>query len=132
MRGWRGHVAGVRSELLLSASNQRPANSHAASLGMREAVVQTRTRQGDRFRGKRTHCNAEMTPRQIRESCPLDNAGLQLLKTSVKELGLSARAHDKVLRVSRTMADLEHTSEIQPAHLQEAVNYRLLDRSLWQ
>ncbi len=56
---------------------------------------------------------------------------MELLQASVNELGLSARAHDKVLRASRTIADLDQSEDIRPAHVQEAVNYRMLDRQLW-
>jgi magnesium chelatase family protein len=72
-----------------------------------------------------------MSSRQIRQYCPLDSACLNLLKISVNELGLSARAHDKVLRLSRTIADLDASDQIQVHHLQEAINYRMLDRDIW-
>jgi magnesium chelatase family protein len=99
---------------------------------MRDHVTAARQEQTQRFAGRRVRCNAQMTPRQIRDFCPLDEPSLSLLSSSVKELGFSARAHDKVLRVSRTIADLERSPSIQVEHLQEAVNYRLLDRSLWK
>ena len=73
-----------------------------------------------------------MTSRQIRQFCRLDDECQKLLMTSVNELGLSARAHDKILRVARTIADLESSTHIQIAHIQEAVNYRMLDRQLWK
>jgi magnesium chelatase family protein len=103
-----------------------------SSSEMRAQVVAARQLQQARFQGRRTRCNALMTPRQIREHCPLDEASSDLLKASVKELGLSARAHDKILRVARTIADLEQAATIAQPHLQEAVNYRLLDRALWK
>ena len=76
--------------------------------------------------------NAQMTSRQIREYCPLDAECMNLLKVSVNEMGLSARAHDKVLRLSRTIADIDAADNIQYHHLSEAINYRMLDRNLWQ
>jgi magnesium chelatase family protein len=72
-----------------------------------------------------------MSSRQIRQFCPLDDECRHLLKSSVHELGLSARAHDKVLRVARTIADLDAKDAIRVGHIQEAVNYRVLDRQLW-
>lgn len=99
---------------------------------MRERVVAARGRQAGRFAaGKRVRLNAQLASRDVRTFCELVDAGAQLLKTSVEQLGLSARAHDKVLRVSRTIADLADLPKIQPEHVSEAVNYRLLDRKLW-
>jgi magnesium chelatase family protein len=72
-----------------------------------------------------------MTSRQLRKHCPLDEEGKALLKAAMENLGLSARAHDRILRVARTAADLEGSADIRPAHLSEAVGYRSLDRKLW-
>jgi magnesium chelatase family protein len=72
-----------------------------------------------------------MTPRQVRKFCPLKPEAMSILKAAMEELGLSARAHDKVLRVARTMADLEGADSIMPQHIAEAVGYRSLDRSVW-
>ena len=98
---------------------------------MRDAVLAARLRQADRFRCVGTRSNARMTSRQIREFCPLEGATIELLRAAVSDLGLSARAHDKVLRVARTIADLDNSTQIECAHVSEAINYRLLDRSLW-
>jgi len=73
-----------------------------------------------------------MTSRQIREHCRLDQPAAELLRAAVADLGLSARAHDKVLRVARTVADLDASDAMGAAHISEAINYRLLDRGLWQ
>jgi magnesium chelatase family protein len=102
-----------------------------SSTDMREQVQRARRMQAERFRGLSVRANAQMTTRQIRKFCPLDKRCAQLLKDSVNELGLSARAHDKVLRVARTIADLAGAEQIGPEHIQEAVNYRMLDRQLW-
>ena len=72
-----------------------------------------------------------MTSRQIRTYCQLNAAGTNLLRSSLQESGLSARAHDKILRVARTIADLDGQSDILAEHVSEAVNYRLLDRQFW-
>ncbi len=72
-----------------------------------------------------------MTPRQIRKFCPLKPECISILKAAMEELGLSARAHDKILRVARTMADLDGTDEIQPQNIAEAVGFRSLDRAVW-
>ena len=98
---------------------------------MREAVAIARHKQADRFNGSSTRHNADMTHRQTRQFCRLDAQGQDLLKASMSELGLSARAHDKVLRVARTIADLEGADAILTMHLSEAVNYRMLDRDFW-
>ncbi|MDA1050906.1 MAG: YifB family Mg chelatase-like AAA ATPase [Planctomycetota bacterium] len=102
-----------------------------SSAEMREQVIAARQRQAERFAKLRVRANAKMKSQQIRKFCPLDETCANLLKSSVNELGLSARAHDKVLRVARTIADLDASIEIQQSHLHEAVNYRMLDRNLW-
>jgi magnesium chelatase family protein len=102
-----------------------------SSAQMREAVVTARQIQRDRFHKTRIRHNAQMGPRQIRTFCPVDSDGMNLLKASMTELGLSARALDKILRVSRTIADLDQSERITSAHLSEAINYRMLDRSFW-
>ena len=87
-----------------------------SSAEMREQVVRPGKSSGSRFGGTRTRCNAQMTSRQVRQFCPLDEACTDLLKSSVNELGLSARAHDKILRVARTIADLEGASDSRLAY----------------
>lgn len=94
-------------------------------------VLGARARQHDRFGGKGPVVNGRMTPRQVRKYCALKPEAQSLLKGAMEELGLSARAHDKVLRVARTMADLEGSDDIQPNNVAEAVGYRSLDRSVW-
>jgi len=98
---------------------------------MRSAVLGAREIQRNRFAGNGdTTTNASMSPRQVRQHCRLDDAGEVLLKQAMTELGLSARAHDKVLRIARTIADLETEANIQAHHLAEAIQYRRLDRRL--
>ncbi|MDO4570991.1 MAG: YifB family Mg chelatase-like AAA ATPase [Planctomycetia bacterium] len=75
--------------------------------------------------------NAQMTTRQIREFCQLDRAGILQMRAAMNQFGLSARAHDKILRIARTIADLDASEMILPEHLAEAINYRVLDRSFW-
>ncbi len=107
------------------------AASGTDSRTMRETVTEARKRQCERFRGNGTRTNAHMSSRQLREVCPLDHACSKLLEQSVDQLGLSARAHDKVLRVARTIADLDGADTLGVEHISEAVNYRMLDRQFW-
>ncbi|HEX4128702.1 MAG TPA: YifB family Mg chelatase-like AAA ATPase [Pirellulales bacterium] len=102
-----------------------------SSADIRVHVIAARQRQRDRFKGTKTRFNAHMGPRQIRAHCALDDEGTAILRAGMNELGLSARAHDKILRVARTIADLEPSDRITAAHLSEAINYRMLDRSFW-
>jgi magnesium chelatase family protein len=103
----------------------------SSSAEMREQVTTARRQQAQRFAGGKTRCNAEMPHRQVRQFCRLDAEGTNMLKAAMSDMGLSARAHDKILRVARTIADLEASESILPMHLSEAVNYRMLDRQLW-
>ncbi|MEO1616004.1 MAG: YifB family Mg chelatase-like AAA ATPase [Planctomycetota bacterium] len=103
------------------------------SAQMRDDVERAREAQAARFAGNASgvRYNAQMTSRQVREHCPLDVTSKKLLRHSVEEMGLSARAHDKILRVCRTIADVAGEDSIQEHHLSEAINYRNLDRDLW-
>jgi magnesium chelatase family protein len=98
---------------------------------MREQVIRAREMQQRRFGGSATGVNGRMTPRQIRQHCKLAAEAEGLLKSAMDEMGLSARAHDKILRVSRTIADLDGSDSIGSQHLNEAINYRTLDRKHW-
>ncbi len=98
---------------------------------MRAQVEQAQTRQAKRFAQLGTRQNARMNSRQIRDFCKLDKESQAMIRASVNEMGLSARAHDKVLRVARTIADLSDVEAIQSDHIAEAINYRLLDREEW-
>ncbi|MFT4557370.1 MAG: magnesium chelatase family protein [Planctomycetaceae bacterium] len=102
------------------------------SAKMRGDVVVAREMQTRRFEGQPAMVNGRMSPKQIRTYCKLETDAENLLKIAMEEMGLSARAHDKILRVSRTIADLENADQISAAHLSEAINYRTLDRNYWQ
>ena len=98
---------------------------------MRDQVLRARQAQRRRFGPDSHRLNSRMTSRQLRKFCILNEEGRGLLKSAMEELGLSARAHDRILRVARTIADLEGAETIQPGHLSEGINYRSLDRKLW-
>ena len=104
-----------------------------SSQSMREQVDQARAIQAERFADQpgNVRYNGLMSSRQIRSFCQLDNDCRGILRHSVEELGLSARAHDKILRLSRTIADLDNSEQINQLHLSEAISYRNLDRELW-
>ncbi len=105
--------------------------SGTASSGMRDEVLQARQLQSERFRRSSVRYNAQMTSRQVRQHCQLDATCQKMLRESVEEMGLSARAHDKILRVARTIADVAGEEQISESHLAEAIGYRSLDRDLW-
>ncbi|MFA5865321.1 MAG: YifB family Mg chelatase-like AAA ATPase [Phycisphaerae bacterium] len=103
------------------------ANGQSSSQ-MREKVLQARQIQQERFKNKPESVNARMGPRLLRTHCQLDSTCEAILRSAVGELGLSARAHDKILRVARTIADLESIPAIKSEHIAEAIQYRRLDR----
>lgn len=98
---------------------------------VRERVIRAREVQLERFAGEGVYSNSAMSPKQIRKYCDLDTQSEQLLEKAMTRQGLSARAHDRILKVSRTIADLDGSENIQPAHISEAINYRSLDRNYW-
>lgn len=109
-------------------SSTTPGTSSAV---IREQVLRAREHQRSRFNGMRILYNSQMSSKQLREFCRLDKESMNLMKNNVNEMGLSARAHDKILRVARTIADLEDTPQIKYDHLLEAINYRQLDRQIF-
>ncbi|HMM04668.1 MULTISPECIES: YifB family Mg chelatase-like AAA ATPase [unclassified Dysgonomonas] len=110
-------------------SDKTPAE---ASESIRERVIKAREIQEQRFRDEDgIYCNAQMTPKLLARYASPDDTGLQLLKTAMDRFNLSARAYDRILKVSRTIADLDSSEKIQPKHLAEAINYRNLDRATW-
>ncbi|MHB8929229.1 MAG: YifB family Mg chelatase-like AAA ATPase, partial [Melioribacteraceae bacterium] len=99
---------------------------------IRKRVISAREIQQVRFSGiKNIFKNADMASKEIRKFCKVDNQCEDLLKMAMTRLGLSARAYDRILKVSRTIADLDGTAEIKPQHISEAIQYRSLDRELW-
>ncbi len=98
------------------------------SAKVRERTIKARARQSERFKDEKVFANAQMTSNQIKKYCGLDNEGRKLLHDAVDMLGLSARVHDKLLKLSRTIADLAGSENIKPEHLAEAVGYRCLDK----
>ena len=102
------------------------------STEIRERVVRARLIQAERFKDQEIiYCNAMMASNLVKEICAMNEAGKSLLKTAMERLGLSARAYDRILKVSRTVADLAGSSEIKTEHLAEAIQYRSLDREGW-
>jgi magnesium chelatase family protein len=102
------------------------------SRSVRERVIRAREIQGKRYENAEgVHCNAQISSKQLREVCRINEAGNQLLKTAMERLGLSARAYDRILKVARTVADLDNSETIESNHLAEAIQYRSLDRDGW-
>lgn len=102
------------------------------SAQIRERVIKARQIQQKRFENnKGVYCNAQISSKQLRTVCKIDEAGNQLIKTAMEKLGLSARAYDRILKVARTIADLDTSENIKTNHLAEAIQYRSLDREGW-
>jgi magnesium chelatase family protein len=98
---------------------------------IRQEVMQAREIQSRRFASSTTRTNAQMSSRELREYCPLGKQQSSRLRDAVTEMGLSARAHDKILRVARTIADMDSSSDIETHHIEEAINFRMLDRDIF-
>jgi len=119
-------VPAVRFKELSSES--APGESSAE---IRGRVIAARERQLTRLDGEGIFANAQMTPRHLRRFCQLDAESERMLEAAMTRLGLSARAYDRILKVSRTIADLAAAETIRPLHVAEAVGYRSLDRTYW-
>ncbi|WMI67137.1 ATP-binding protein [Aestuariibaculum sp. YM273] len=103
-----------------------------SSVEIRKRVTEARVIQTKRFsESDSVHYNAQMNTKQIRKYCVLDDASKTLLKTAMERLNLSARAYDRILKVSRTIADLEGSEDVNGSHISEAIQYRSLDREGW-
>jgi magnesium chelatase family protein len=111
----------------------RSTNEPENSAKIRERVVRTRQKQLTRFSSSREklYCNAQMSSRHIRAFCELSADRERLLERAMTQQGLSARAHDRILKVARTIADLDDTPNLEPKHIAEAIQYRSLDRTYW-
>src|SRR6185503_12179228 len=110
--------------------SQQPGEPSAA---IRERVVRTREIQLGRFgAGGQVRVNARMSSQHVRKFCALDADAENLLRMAMDNVNLSARAHDRILKVARTIADLAGAESIAPEHISEAIQYRTLDRKLWR
>jgi magnesium chelatase family protein len=109
-------------------ARQRPSQSSA---DIRTHVLAARETQHQRFAPDERMTNGRMTPKLLKAHCTLDGPSQIMLETAMTEFGLSARAHDKLLRLARTIADLERSESIRDEHIAEAIQYRTLDRSYW-
>src|SRR5205823_14960146 len=100
---------------------------------IRERVVRARQKQLQRFAScrEKLYCNAQMGSRHIRSFCELSADCERLIERAMTQQGLSARAHDRILKVARTIADLDDTPNLEPKHIAEAIQYRSLDRTYW-
>lgn len=119
-------VPAIRYRDLAAVPNGEP------SASIRQRVTAARRKQAERFRSlKRLHCNAGMGSKQIQKYCQLGEPAQELLKAAMVEFNFSARAYDRILKVARTIADLDDAAEIEACHISEAIQYRTLDRQLW-
>ncbi|MGZ8539725.1 MAG: YifB family Mg chelatase-like AAA ATPase [Chitinophagaceae bacterium] len=110
-------------------SNTRPQENSAS---IRDRVIKARDLQAERYKSNPgVYCNAQISSKMLKEICVISQVGANLLKAAMEKLNLSARAYDRILKVSRTIADLSQSVEIKPEHLAEAIQYRSLDREGW-
>ena len=111
----------------------RSSTEPEGSAKIRERVIRAREKQLQRFASSREklYCNAQMSSRHIRTFCGLSADCERLLERAMTQQGLSARAHDRILKVARTIGDLEHSPDLAPKHIAEAIQYRSLDRTYW-
>jgi magnesium chelatase family protein len=102
-----------------------------SSDAIRTRVIGARRAQRERFGGEGIFSNSQMSSRHLRRFCQIDSECEAMLEKAMTRLGLSARAYNRILKVSRTIADLDASAEIRPVHVAEAVGYRSLDRTYW-
>jgi len=103
-----------------------------SSKEIRERVTEARDIQLERFKGLKYSTNSRMSTRAVKKHCLLDNQAEELLHQAMTELNISARGYNKILKISRTIADLGHSKDVRREHISEAVQYRNLDRDLWK
>ncbi len=140
VRKYLGRVSGplldridLQIEILpLSFEEVSRAGVAESSASIRERVIKARKIQEERFKDvPGVHCNAQMTPALLRQYCKLDDKALAMIQKAMTKLDLSARAYDRILKVSRTIADYDGENDISSIHIAEAISYRNLDRSSW-
>ena len=119
-------VQNVDYEQLAGKQKEEPSSE------IRKRVNKARKIQNERFKGTDISCNAKMTPRATRQYCVLSEDADAMLAASFDSMGLSARAYDKILRIARTIADLDGSELIELSHIAEAIQYRSLDRKYWR
>lgn len=136
---YMGHISGplmdridIHIEVVpVSISEMTSDECGESSAQIRERVIRAREIQRRRFKGLDIHCNAMMNSAMLRRFAPLDKASSQLLEMAMTRLNLSARAYDRIIKVARTIADLEAKESIESSHIAEAIGYRSLDRENW-
>jgi magnesium chelatase family protein len=136
IRAYRNRISGPLLDRIdlqvavdpVSANELRTAPPGESSADVGARVLEARARQLRRLGRSRAHCNAQMRPAEIRRHCGLDADASRLLEAAIERLGLSARAHDRILKVGRTIADLADAPAVRAAHVAEAIQYRQLDR----
>jgi len=109
--------------------NEKPG---VCSKEIKMRVDKARQIQLNRYKGSKIYCNAQLTPAMIKKYCKLDDDSKKLLKNAFEKLGLSARAYNKILKISRTIADIEESENIKLAHIAEAIQYRSMDKKYWE
>ena len=121
------HVEVVPVSIKDMSSERREESSEE----VRRRVIEAREVQQQRFEGTEIHCNAMMNSAMLRRFAPLSRECSELLERAMQRLNLSARAYDRIIKVARTIADLDKKSDIEPSHISEAIGYRSLDRENW-
>ena len=118
-------ITPVSREELSSSESAEPSSA------VRERVMRAREVQAERFRGTGIYTNTMMSSSMLRDLCPLSAEARRLLDGAMERLQLSARAYDRIIKVARTIADLDGAKDITPLHISEAITYRSLDRESW-